>query len=206
MPALRARTLLERGRTHTIVLGAGRTLMLACLSPSSAHLDESMNTLHFASRAKNIANRPAVQIDQQAVPAPLVACATWPPSHLVFIHVRSGARAAPAADLDADAAGGEPHAAAEADARLFCSTAGAQLLHPIPAPIAPTASLRPHLSSARESARRFDRPLECTGAGMRGRCWSTGRARAIGGRGEAEGEPRDERTQAGARRAARARA
>ena len=77
MPALRARTLLERGRTHTIVLGAGRTLMLACLSPSSAHLDESMNTLHFASRAKNIANRPAVQIDQQAVPALLVACATW---------------------------------------------------------------------------------------------------------------------------------
>ena len=43
--------------------------MLACLSPSSAHLDESMNTLHFASRAKNIANRPAVQIDQQATPA-----------------------------------------------------------------------------------------------------------------------------------------
>ena len=69
MPARRARALLERGRTHAIILGVGRTLMLACLSPSSAHLDESMNTLHFASRAKNIANRPAVQIDQQAVPA-----------------------------------------------------------------------------------------------------------------------------------------
>ena len=161
MPARRARALLERGRTHAIVLGVGRTLMLACLSPSSAHLDESMNTLHFASRAKNIANRPAVQIDQQAVPALLTARATWPSSHLVLIHVCPGARAAPAADLDADAAGGEPHAAAEADARLVCSAAGALPPHPLQPPHPPHPSLRPHPSSARESVRRFDRPLEC---------------------------------------------
>ena len=38
--------------------GTGRTLMLACCSPSSHHLDETTNTLSFASRAKNIANRP----------------------------------------------------------------------------------------------------------------------------------------------------
>ena len=38
--------------------GSGRTLMLACCSPSSHHLDETTNTLTFASRAKNIANRP----------------------------------------------------------------------------------------------------------------------------------------------------
>ena len=41
--------------------GEGRTLMLACCSPSSHHLDETANTLHFASRAKNIANRPVVR-------------------------------------------------------------------------------------------------------------------------------------------------
>ena len=35
--------------------------MLACCSPSSHHLDETANTLHFASRAKNIANRPVVR-------------------------------------------------------------------------------------------------------------------------------------------------
>ena len=41
--------------------GEGRTLMLACCSPSSHHLDETLNTLHFASRSKNIQNRPVVQ-------------------------------------------------------------------------------------------------------------------------------------------------
>ena len=46
--------------------GDGRTLMLACCSPSSHHLDETLNTLHFASRAKNIHNRPVVQLDAQA--------------------------------------------------------------------------------------------------------------------------------------------
>jgi len=46
--------------------GDGRTLMLACCSPSSHHLDETLNTLHFASRAKNITNRPVVQLDAQA--------------------------------------------------------------------------------------------------------------------------------------------
>ena len=40
--------------------GSGRTLMLACCSPSSHHLDETTNTLAFASKAKNIANRPVV--------------------------------------------------------------------------------------------------------------------------------------------------
>ena len=38
--------------------GHGRTLMLACCSPSSHYLEETTNTLNFASRAKNIANRP----------------------------------------------------------------------------------------------------------------------------------------------------
>jgi hypothetical protein len=38
--------------------GSGRTLMLACCSPSSHHLDETTNTLSFASKAKNIQNRP----------------------------------------------------------------------------------------------------------------------------------------------------
>ena len=43
--------------------GDGRTLMLACCSPSSAHLDETLNTLNFASRTKNIQNRPVAQTD-----------------------------------------------------------------------------------------------------------------------------------------------
>ena len=38
--------------------GEGRTLMLACCSPSSHHLEETANTLNFASRTKNIQTRP----------------------------------------------------------------------------------------------------------------------------------------------------
>ncbi|KAL1500229.1 hypothetical protein AB1Y20_012898 [Prymnesium parvum] len=50
--------------------GEGRTLMLACCSPSSLYLDETLNTLHFASRAKNVQNRPVVPqpaVDTQAM-------------------------------------------------------------------------------------------------------------------------------------------
>ena len=43
--------------------GDGRTLMLACCSPSSYYRDETLNTLSFASRTKNIANRPVVQTE-----------------------------------------------------------------------------------------------------------------------------------------------
>ena len=42
--------------------GEGRTLIVACCSPASAHIDETLNTLHFASRAKNIQNRPVAQV------------------------------------------------------------------------------------------------------------------------------------------------
>ena len=42
--------------------GDGRTLMLACCSPSSHHREETINTLAFASRAKNIQNRPVVAV------------------------------------------------------------------------------------------------------------------------------------------------
>jgi regulator of replication initiation timing len=46
--------------------GNGRTLMVACISPSDKHLDETCNTLHFASRAKNIASFATVQVDSSA--------------------------------------------------------------------------------------------------------------------------------------------
>jgi len=47
--------------------GDSRTLMLACVSPSSRSLEETVNTLLFASRAKNIQNRPAIQVDTQSM-------------------------------------------------------------------------------------------------------------------------------------------
>ena len=36
--------------------------MIACVSPSSADFDESLNTLNYAMRARNIQNRPTVNL------------------------------------------------------------------------------------------------------------------------------------------------
>ena len=47
--------------------GSARTLMLACCSPSSHHLEETTNTLQFASRTKNIQNRPVVAAQESGV-------------------------------------------------------------------------------------------------------------------------------------------
>ena len=43
--------------------GNGLTLMLACVSPSSRHAEESASTINYAARARNIRNRPLVRID-----------------------------------------------------------------------------------------------------------------------------------------------
>ena len=43
--------------------GCAMALMIACCSPSSLHVDETLSTLTYATRAKNIQNRPVVQYD-----------------------------------------------------------------------------------------------------------------------------------------------
>ncbi|CAN8028598.1 unnamed protein product, partial [Ixodes persulcatus] len=43
--------------------GNTRTLMLACLSPADSNYDETLSTLRYANRAKNIQNRPCVNED-----------------------------------------------------------------------------------------------------------------------------------------------
>ncbi|XP_077548507.1 osmotic avoidance abnormal protein 3-like [Haemaphysalis longicornis] len=43
--------------------GNTRTLMLACISPADDNYDETLSTLRYASRAKNIQNRPCVNED-----------------------------------------------------------------------------------------------------------------------------------------------
>uniref|UniRef100_A0A7S4L3J9 Kinesin-like protein n=2 Tax=Guillardia theta TaxID=55529 RepID=A0A7S4L3J9_GUITH len=45
--------------------GTSLTIMLACISPSNTNLSESVRTLEYASRAKNIKNKPVVLLDQQ---------------------------------------------------------------------------------------------------------------------------------------------
>lgn len=43
--------------------GNSQTLMLACISPSDSNFQESLNTLRYANRAKNITNHASVNID-----------------------------------------------------------------------------------------------------------------------------------------------
>jgi len=46
--------------------GNSRTLMIACVSPADVNLEESMNTLRYANRARNIKNKPVVNRDPNA--------------------------------------------------------------------------------------------------------------------------------------------
>lgn len=43
--------------------GKSKTLMIACISPSIAYIDETLNTLSYAMRTMNIKNKPIVQMD-----------------------------------------------------------------------------------------------------------------------------------------------
>eukprot|EP00889_Picochlorum_renovo_P006261 jgi/Picre1/33291/NNA_008615.t1 len=46
--------------------GNSRTLMIACVSPADVNLEESLNTLRYASRARAIKNKPVVNRDPVA--------------------------------------------------------------------------------------------------------------------------------------------
>ncbi|KAF4045917.1 Kinesin motor domain [Phytophthora infestans] len=43
--------------------GQSLTLMIACVSPSAVALEDTLSTLNYATRAKNIRNKPVVQVD-----------------------------------------------------------------------------------------------------------------------------------------------
>lgn len=43
--------------------GNTKTLMVACLSPADNNYDETLSTLRYANRAKNIKNRPKINED-----------------------------------------------------------------------------------------------------------------------------------------------
>jgi kinesin family protein 4/21/27 len=46
--------------------GNSHTLMIACVSPADSNMEESLNTLRYADRARKIKNKPIVNIDPQA--------------------------------------------------------------------------------------------------------------------------------------------
>ncbi|XP_006229477.1 kinesin-like protein KIF7 isoform X3 [Rattus norvegicus] len=63
--------------------GNAKTVMIACVSPSSSDFDETLNTLNYASRAQNIRNRATVNWRPEAerVPEEQAAGARGPPRH-----------------------------------------------------------------------------------------------------------------------------
>jgi hypothetical protein len=102
--------------------GSALSLMIACCSPSAAHLEETLSTLSYATRAKNIKNAPAVQMDpQQAALAALRreikvlrAENVYLREQLMLTNIANGDGALPSAAGSGllTASGGTPNAAA----------------------------------------------------------------------------------------------
>ena len=62
--------------------GTGRCLMLACLGPMRGAVEESLNTLHFASMALRIKAEPVVLLDPQVRSAARPWHAACTPAHM----------------------------------------------------------------------------------------------------------------------------
>ncbi|XP_062946515.1 kinesin-like protein KIF7 isoform X2 [Cynocephalus volans] len=77
--------------------GNAKTVMIACVSPSSADFDETLNTLNYASRAQNICNRATVNWRPEAERAPeeTTAGARGPPRHRSETRIIHRGRRAP---------------------------------------------------------------------------------------------------------------
>ncbi|XP_045865840.1 kinesin-like protein KIF7 isoform X2 [Meles meles] len=95
--------------------GNAKTVMIACVSPSSSDFDETLNTLNYASRAQNIRNRATVNWRPETERAPEEAAAgtRGPPRHRSETRIIHRGRRVPGA-ANAPA----PAAAAAAAARL----------------------------------------------------------------------------------------
>lgn len=46
--------------------GNSHTVMIACVSPADYNMEETLNTLRYADRARKIKNKPVVNVDPQA--------------------------------------------------------------------------------------------------------------------------------------------
>uniref|UniRef100_A0A4X1U3C4 Kinesin family member 7 n=1 Tax=Sus scrofa TaxID=9823 RepID=A0A4X1U3C4_PIG len=79
--------------------GNAKTVMIACVSPSSSDFDETLNTLNYASRAQNICNRATINWQLEAERAPEEAAAAvlarGPPKHRSETRIIHRGRRAP---------------------------------------------------------------------------------------------------------------
>ncbi|XP_045669002.1 kinesin-like protein KIF7 isoform X3 [Ursus americanus] len=77
--------------------GNAKTVMIACVSPSSSDFDETLNTLNYASRAQNIRNRATVnwRPETERAPEEGAAGARGPPRHRSETRIIHRGRRAP---------------------------------------------------------------------------------------------------------------
>ncbi|XP_077935013.1 kinesin-like protein KIF7 isoform X2 [Halichoerus grypus] len=77
--------------------GNAKTVMIACVSPSSSDFDETLNTLNYASRAQNIRNRATVnwRPETERAPEEAAAGARGPPRHRSETRIIHRGRRAP---------------------------------------------------------------------------------------------------------------
>lgn len=47
--------------------GNSHTLMIACVSPADSNIEETINTLRYADRARKIKNKPVLNVDPRAL-------------------------------------------------------------------------------------------------------------------------------------------
>ncbi|XP_024622247.1 kinesin-like protein KIF7 [Neophocaena asiaeorientalis asiaeorientalis] len=106
--------------------GNAKTVMIACVSPSSSDFDETLNTLNYASRAQNIRNCATVNWRPEAERAPEEAAAgpRGPPRHRSETRIIHRGRAAYSLLRELQAEPGLPGAAARKVRDWLCAVEG----------------------------------------------------------------------------------
>ncbi|XP_056140948.1 kinesin family member 4 [Lampris incognitus] len=69
--------------------GNSHTLMIACVSPADSNIEETMNTLRYADRARKIKNKPIVNIDPRAAEMKLLKQQVQD-LQVMLLHARGG--------------------------------------------------------------------------------------------------------------------
>ncbi|KAK2107478.1 Kinesin-like protein kif7 [Saguinus oedipus] len=110
--------------------GNAKTVMIACVSPSSTDFDETLNTLNYASRAQNIRNRATVnwrhEAERQSEEAASVA--RGPPRHRSETRIIHRGRRAPGPAAAASSAAAAMRLDAECARYRACTDAAYSLL------------------------------------------------------------------------------
>lgn len=57
--------------------GNSHTLMIACVSPADSNIEETLNTLRYADRARKIKNKPIINRDPQAAEIMRLKTLVW---------------------------------------------------------------------------------------------------------------------------------